>query len=1543
VTAPLGRAYVQILPDMAGFATKVKEGVSGATRGATSDLKHMNDEVGASTSHIAEQSSGMFTHIKDSIKGLAAFAIPTLGAVAGVQFLKDSIAAARESQKVTAQTNAVLRSTGQIAGVSAKQVGDLSTAISKKTGIDDEAIQSGENLLLTFTNIRNEVGKGNDIFNQAAQAITDLSASTNQSLKSSSIQIGKALNDPLKGITALSRVGVAFTSTQKAQIKALVEGGQVAALAAEGITVTQAQFDKLAEKYKGAGAAVNYLTRQFTPAQKKQFEYYEQGNHLADAQKVILHELHKEFGGSAEAQATGAEKMQVAWGNFQEMIGGKLLPVIDKLSGFITGSVLPGITRLVDETEHGHGIFADLGRIIGALFVIIKPVVAIIWDWAKRVWAALIGVLEKIGPLLERVSTYIEDHAETIKRFAQTVAMWVTKMGQVVLYVAQHAWAALLAVLRAVGPWLLKVVGFIKDHADAFVTFAAALGIIIGLWKTYLLTITLVTKAQLLWTAATEAMAATNPLLIIAVALAALVTALVLAYRHSETFRNIVKAVLNAVKVAAVAFWHAMQSVFRALQTAWSAVWTAVQWAWRNIGRPVWEIIKVAAKVLYAVVGGIFLLIIAQWKALWIAAQWAWRNVGYPVWTAIAAAAKWLWRTILQPVFSSIATAWSRLWAAATVVWHRVIEPIWNGIKLGVQSLWQIMRPVFRTIGGAWSNLWSGMKGAFSSIWGGIETAFIRGINFVIHIINGFIRAVDWILDKLPGNLHINTINTLSTGGGGAPTGPGSGGGRVLPMALGGVTPRRDGRGGLAGVFPGYTPGRDIFRLPQFAFSGGEGILVPEAVKGLGGEHGIRRINDYFMGARGRRASHGGGFGLYAAGGTINGGTVIGGSLGAPGLFGSVIGSIGSGVVGFTDMIRHGVARVLLAALNAAERPVRSAIHLLPDGLLENTVQGGFNAVDRPIRDAILRLGGIARKRTAASQGSRVGQIPTGEHLALIRQALQLAGAALTGTNIADVNTIVNYESGWNPNAINLTDSNAAAGDPSRGLMQTIMSTFQAYRLSSLSPNIYDPVSNLVAGIRYALSRYGSLGNVPGIVSLAHGGAYQGYADGSWNVPTDQTARVHQGEMILPKNVADYIRQLTGHGKTTHHRNQNNLKTPGQFSTAISDAWGTYLDDSTYKHWAKVRRLIHEMIHDLHLHGDALRSALSLEGHLEDVEKRRATKIHEINRASNNLPSNLARYVRNIQHGGDITQVDVPSRKFSQKLHDAAIAQNTALRDLSRTLETNWRQFTRTADDSASRWGDFRKLIRGMVHDLHLHGDALDRIRNLEDRLNDLVTRRVAKIRELTHAQNLLKDSVAAVARIRASMQGRVDTVRGNIVGGFDIASAGAGGTDRFGNPAAISAGTIIGQLAGTVARARQFTALIRRLIREGLPRPLVTQLVMAGPAAMAQAQALANITPVQLRSLRSDYNALQDQGTTLGRISGRYSFQDRLEQRQDQVTARHERVRDLERVVERADRHLVRQFRDALAGMGFQFDGKSVTLVVTQHQSHHDAKGPRR
>ena len=217
---------------------------------------------------------------------MAALAAGAAGIGALVAVTKIGISELNDQQKVLAQTNAVLASTKSIANVTAKQMGNLSQAIMEKTGIDDEAIQSGQNLLLTFTKIRNETGRGNDIFNQATMATTNLSVAMGKDLSSSAILVGKALNDPIKGVGALSRAGVQFTESQKETIKAMVDSGNV-----------------------------------------------------MGAQKMILKELETQFGGSAIAAGkTLSGQLNIAKETFRNLAGemvATFLPTLARVAGAV--------------------------------------------------------------------------------------------------------------------------------------------------------------------------------------------------------------------------------------------------------------------------------------------------------------------------------------------------------------------------------------------------------------------------------------------------------------------------------------------------------------------------------------------------------------------------------------------------------------------------------------------------------------------------------------------------------------------------------------------------------------------------------------------------------------------------------------------------------------------------------------------------------------------------------------------------------------------------------------------------------------------------------------------------------------------------------------------------------------------------------------------------------------------------------------------------------------------------------------------------------
>jgi hypothetical protein len=255
---------------------------------------------------------------------LAAIAAGAAGIGAMVKTLQIGTAEFMEQQKVAAQTGAVLKSTGGIANVTAKQIGSLSTALMKKSGVDDEAIASGQNLLLTFTKIRNETGKGNDIFDQATVAMLDLSVAMGKDLNSSAILVGKALNDPVKGATALSRAGVQLTKGQKDQIEAFVESGRV-----------------------------------------------------LEAQKIILGELTTQFGGSAEA----AGKTLPGQLNI-------LKQTFNNLAGELAATFLPGVARaataLVDflrQFGKAPTLEAKIKLVVGAIGDVAWRGISSLYEW----------------------------------------------------------------------------------------------------------------------------------------------------------------------------------------------------------------------------------------------------------------------------------------------------------------------------------------------------------------------------------------------------------------------------------------------------------------------------------------------------------------------------------------------------------------------------------------------------------------------------------------------------------------------------------------------------------------------------------------------------------------------------------------------------------------------------------------------------------------------------------------------------------------------------------------------------------------------------------------------------------------------------------------------------------------------------------------------------------------------------------------------------------------------------------------------------------
>jgi len=189
-----------------------------------------------------------------------------------------------EDEEAIARMTAALRANGGQANITSKEIIALADNLERTTTFAGDATTSAAGLLLTFHRVRNEMGKGNDVFNRTIIAAQDLAAALGMDLQSATMQLAKAMENPTIGLTALTRSGTTFTQQQKDQIKALMES-----------------------------------------------------NRQLDAQKMILDEVERQYKGTAEAMrgtlagtiAGSINEMGVEMDKFGAIIAEALIPMID--------------------------------------------------------------------------------------------------------------------------------------------------------------------------------------------------------------------------------------------------------------------------------------------------------------------------------------------------------------------------------------------------------------------------------------------------------------------------------------------------------------------------------------------------------------------------------------------------------------------------------------------------------------------------------------------------------------------------------------------------------------------------------------------------------------------------------------------------------------------------------------------------------------------------------------------------------------------------------------------------------------------------------------------------------------------------------------------------------------------------------------------------------------------------------------------------------------------------------------------------------------
>lgn len=304
-------------------------------------VKRAQDDLADSTKKAADESQKASGTWKETAKGVFAGTAVYDVAKQALGYMKtaftDCIKEASEFQRIDAQLSAALESTGYAVGFTKQELDDYASQLSETTAIDDDVIKSAEAMLVTFTQVRGEAFKG------ATQAVLDMATAmsgggipTMEQLRSTAIQVGKALNDPVTGVTALRKAGVTLSESQQELIQKLSDTGK-----------------------------------------------------LAEAQKIVLKELSKEFEGSAAAAAETFEgklsKLNNAFGDVKKNIG---LALISAIYPYVDGA-----TEVAKKTDVATQKSGGLTQAVYSMAQIFKGV----WYVIKA------SIIDGLGSLIIRI------------------------------------------------------------------------------------------------------------------------------------------------------------------------------------------------------------------------------------------------------------------------------------------------------------------------------------------------------------------------------------------------------------------------------------------------------------------------------------------------------------------------------------------------------------------------------------------------------------------------------------------------------------------------------------------------------------------------------------------------------------------------------------------------------------------------------------------------------------------------------------------------------------------------------------------------------------------------------------------------------------------------------------------------------------------------------------------------------------------------------------------------------------------------------------
>lgn len=836
------------------------------------------------------------------------------------------------------------------------------------------------------------------------------------------------------------------------------------------------------------GKALEGNKPKLTDQQKAQAALSLISKQTADAQGAFARE--------SDTLAGKQQRVKAQLDNVKASLGQGLLPILTDAGGVLSDDVVPAVQSFIDEWKAGTGVGGEVAAAVGK-----------VTTFVRENWRILLMLVAAYGAARVAMAAYTTvTKAATIATSAYNL---VKKAGGAI----QAAWQArAYSMAAAQRVYTASVNGGTK--AVKARTSAEKVGLAFAKVRLAF------TKAQTIAQRALNAVMNMSPIGKVILAITALVAGLVLLYKKNKTFRDFINKLWASIKgaVGKVVEWF-RSTALPWMRDALTKIGAVASRLWSDHIRPAFTKIKSIAASVFG----------------WI------RNTGLPwVRTAIGAIGKvvaWLWTNVYKRYFTFILGK---------------VKSVFGWIK---NKGWPALKVAFQAIGDKASWLWKKAKSAFDNLRTGIgkvKDAFKTakdGIGRIWSTLTSTIStpinaALGWLdrnfLSKVRAVLNAIGAEDL------AKKIPSFGGGPVGAPKTRTRTSGSNNNGSNAGQFArgGWTGPGSTFQ-PAGVVHADEFVVKKTSRKRF--ERNNPGVLDY-INRTGQFPMLGG----YASGGIVALGKRLQGmgyDVSEHPAFGGVKPGAHSATgwhykAGALDVnadpwnSKFSNEMAALDKLNATLRRDgwntiwRAANHFdhlhvdigngqgggLPGGggilggLAGKVIDQGKSALNALLSKApgdfwtqagvgaMRKITGVIAEKARSLFGTNdMGDMPGGAPGGGVERwrSTVLRALGMVGQPTSLANTVLRrmmQESGGNPNAVNNWDINAQRGDPSKGLMQVIGTTFRAYAMKGYSSNIFDPMSNILASFRYAMARYGSLSN-----------AYNragGYARGTKNAPS---------------------------------------------------------------------------------------------------------------------------------------------------------------------------------------------------------------------------------------------------------------------------------------------------------------------------------------------------------------------------------------------------------------------------------------------------------